>query len=544
MPFINIKRIVCSTIIMIMEQNMSDTDESLKDMDIGQFNVPLPDGLSFSDEDSFDELFSSNTVIEASDNASNIEIEKMLRDLRQSEDIQIPQPGLPAMPAPKPRFKSFSEEEIEEFTISAQAKSTQKNTLWGMKIFQDWSNEVYGHTTDMHDITAENLATKLKKFYCEATPRNVQKRNENLTEKQAEVYHKNTMINIRAAINRHLQDLKRDIDIVRDKQFKPANKTLDGLLKVRMTTGASRATKHKEVIPENDMKKISTYLQGSLNSPYILRQAVWFNLALHFVSRGLEFHKQLRLDSFAFSEDENGNFVTLRHLTHQKNHTGGISKSEDENTKKMYAVPSAGQFCPVSLLKLLIDKTDPSAEMLFNQYHKNALPNAVWYTKKPLAPRTFVGFMPEICKHSGVKKYTAHCLRATAITAMNDSGFEARHIMFMSGHRSEAAIRSYNRTCSNQQKKSLSNTLSCLASGETPQNSASNSEIVPRPRVLQPSHTVARNLDEVRPSTNLMPNVGALDENKAYSSSVMSNYTSTGMLTNSVFHGCTFNFSN
>lgn len=136
MPFINIKRIVCSTIIMIMEQNMSDTDESLKDMDIGQFNVPLPDGLSFSDEDSFDELFSSNTVIEASDNASNIEIEKMLRDLRQSEDIQIPQPGLPAMPAPKPRFKSFSEEEIEEFTISAQAKSTQKNTLWGMKIFQ------------------------------------------------------------------------------------------------------------------------------------------------------------------------------------------------------------------------------------------------------------------------------------------------------------------------------------------------------------------------------------------------------------------------
>ncbi|KAH3720786.1 hypothetical protein DPMN_063690 [Dreissena polymorpha] len=45
---------------------------------------------------------------------------------------------------------------------------------------------------------------------------------------------------------------------------------------------------------------------------------------------------------------------------------------------------------------------------------------------------------------------------------MNDAGYEARQIMFMSGHRNEASIRSYNRGCNITQKKSMSNTLSAL----------------------------------------------------------------------------------
>ncbi|KAH3788762.1 hypothetical protein DPMN_166910 [Dreissena polymorpha] len=60
------------------------------------------------------------------------------------------------------------------------------------------------------------------------------------------------------------------------------------------------------------------------------------------------------------------------------------------------------------------------------------------------------------------QRYTDHCLRTKAIQAMNDAGYEARHIMFMSGHRNEASIRSYYRGCNITQKKSMSNTLSAL----------------------------------------------------------------------------------
>ncbi|KAH3727790.1 hypothetical protein DPMN_176772 [Dreissena polymorpha] len=45
---------------------------------------------------------------------------------------------------------------------------------------------------------------------------------------------------------------------------------------------------------------------------------------------------------------------------------------------------------------------------------------------------------------------------------MPDAGNEARLVMFMSGHRNEASIRSYNRGCNITQKKSMGNTLSAL----------------------------------------------------------------------------------
>lgn len=67
------------------------------------------------------------------------------------------------------------------------------------------------------------------------------------------------------------------------------------------------------------------FKNGYNSSPVILRQAVWYNLAIHFVS-GLEFHKQLRLDSFNFANDENGlEYVTINHLTQEKTFKGNTN---------------------------------------------------------------------------------------------------------------------------------------------------------------------------------------------------------------------------
>ena len=56
------------------------------------------------------------------------------------------------------------------------------------------------------------------------------------------------------------------------------------------------------------------------------------------------------------------------------------------------------------------------------------------------------------------KCYTTHSIRATALTILDKSGFEARHIMAVSGHKNEASIRSYSKTdiCT---KKKMSETL-------------------------------------------------------------------------------------
>ena len=90
--------------------------------------------------------------------------------------------------------------------------------------------EVFSEFLNFESVIPEVLAQKLRRFYCEAKPKNTAKRAEDLTLAQSENYHKNSLKSIRSAINRHLQDLGRSIDIVRDKEFKSANNTLNGML--------------------------------------------------------------------------------------------------------------------------------------------------------------------------------------------------------------------------------------------------------------------------------------------------------------------------
>ena len=62
---------------------------------------------------------------------------------------------------------------------------------------------------------------------------------------QSQEYHKNSMNNIRAAINPHIQYLDRDFDIVSDKGFRQANDILDGKLKSSLKKRLSRPTKQR-----------------------------------------------------------------------------------------------------------------------------------------------------------------------------------------------------------------------------------------------------------------------------------------------------------
>ena len=55
---------------------------------------------------------------------------------------------------------------------------------------------------------------------------------------------------------------------------------------------------------------------------------------------------------------------------------------------------------------------------------------------------------------------TNHSIRATTITILDECGYEARHIIALSGHRSESSIRSYASQTSLSTKRKMSKTLS------------------------------------------------------------------------------------
>ena len=65
----------------------------------------------------------------------------------------------------------------------------------------------------------------------------------------------------------------------------------------------------------------------------ILRRRVWFVVAIHFVSRGLEFNEQLRINSFIVNTDDYGNmYATISHETKQKNWQSGIDKTDAQSS--------------------------------------------------------------------------------------------------------------------------------------------------------------------------------------------------------------------
>ena len=73
---------------------------------------------------------------------------------------------------------------------------------------------------------------------------------------------------LRSGINRHLKNLDRDLDIVRDKIFRKANEVLDGKIKQNLRDGVSRPTKHKDVITNDDLSNLS------VDNPVTLRYKV------------------------------------------------------------------------------------------------------------------------------------------------------------------------------------------------------------------------------------------------------------------------------
>ena len=113
---------------------------------------------------------------------------------------------------------------------------------------------------DTSTVEDEDLGKLLRTFYCEMSPRDAEKRSEQMG-RVGKFYHKNTIKNIRSALNRHLSDIGRRIDIVHDKDFKSANNTLDGFLKEQTRSGNSRATTHKAIIEKDDIDKNAEYFR-------------------------------------------------------------------------------------------------------------------------------------------------------------------------------------------------------------------------------------------------------------------------------------------
>ena len=78
------------------------------------------------------------------------------------------------------------------------------------------------------------------------------------------------------------------------------------------------------------------------------------------------------------------------------------------------------------------------------------------YDKQVVGTNTLGSKMKTLSKHAQLsREYTNHSIRATSVTILDQCGFEVRHIMCISGHKSETSICSYTSKTSDEVKLAL-----------------------------------------------------------------------------------------
>ena len=211
-------------------------------------------------------------------------------------------------------------------------------------------------------------------------------------------------------LNRHFK-ATRGFDIINDSEFTDANKVF-GAKCVDLKRQGLAKVEHKPPICEEDLKKL-------------------------YESTAFELTKNRREDDEGFEGD------------------------------LMYEKP--GPNCPVVSFELYLSHLNPLNEFLFQRPKRNVSTcEDVWYDNMVVGERTLGEKMKTMSREAKLSKcYTNHSIRATAVTILDKSGFEARHIMAVSGHKNEASIRSYSKTdiCT-KRKMSETLTTTCEVSEE------------------------------------------------------------------------------
>ncbi|XP_072182398.1 uncharacterized protein [Diadema setosum] len=397
------------------------------------------------------------------------------------------------MEAENNRFATLTETDLSDILDNKDAKKTKDVIKYALRILESYCSEKGIGLTDVESKSAQDLCRFLRTFYAEVRRGN------------GELYAKRSLITLRYGLQRHFQQTL-DVNICSDGDFKGANDMFKAVLH-KVKEAGKGSVRHKDPITDEDMSKIKSSPAVSPTTPRGLQNKVFLDLMLHFCNRGRENLRNMNKGDFAVTTDSsNQRYVYLARDMKTKNHRGEGLDDEESQQGRMYETHKDD--CPVESFVKYVSHLHPHCDALWQRPKATTRPGHPWYDNSPVGVNTLANKMSSITAEAHCSKvYTNHCLRATSIHKLDNAGFEARHIMAISGHKSETSIKHYSRV-EEEQKRRMSLTISRVQSTPTmPATSTCLNPVAPRPGPTPTTTNVSSVARRSRPTSS--PNVTA-----------------------------------
>ncbi|CAC5398751.1 unnamed protein product [Mytilus coruscus] len=184
---------------------------------------------------------------------------------------------------------------------------------------------------------------------------------------------------------------------------------------------------------------------------------------LHFGRRGRENLSNLTRKHFAVKCGADEKLYVYKVIDERtKNHQ---SDSELSSDGRMYEITD-GERCPVKSFVKYIRRLNPKCVKLFQQARSYPKED-VYYDDVPLGHNRLGQFMNEISKMASLSLlYTNHSCRATTVHLLDGADIPSRHIMTVTGHKSETFLKTYSGKTCEKNKRHMSEIISSKTCGK------------------------------------------------------------------------------
>ena len=334
--------------------------------------------------------------------------------------------------AAKRRFANLSTDDIAE----KRAKLTPRNTLKANgkaeRALRNYLTETGVPDIKFENLTAEMLAETLSTFYFNA--RTV----------DGQMYKSSSLEGFRHGLNRFLQGPpnNRNIDIIRDPQFRGANDAFESAMRELKSAGKGEVEHHPQ-ISDADLKKLNDNM--NTETPYQLLMKVQFDIRFYFFRRGAGNMHSMKKDTFVVKKDSN---TGLKYVTKKLDKLNKNKREQDKESYSAFMPESPGDpKCPVASFEKMLGLLHPQCDSLWQRPRDFfRTEDTTWFYNQPVGANALGIFMKRLSvTHKLSQVYSNHSIRVTGATLLSRQQYGSKQIMSVTGHKSVSSLAVYQR---------------------------------------------------------------------------------------------------